>query len=190
MVLMILGVAAFIASIANAKRDINQRLSEMHRFVMPGQTTVSLNQPGTYLVYYEKVGEHAGETFDTQQHFPELPKLDFDVRHDPSARYLTVKRAVDQVSQIYRGGQANSEFFFEVPAELTPGEFTLSAAHENADLDARLLLSVGPPIVGEMMSDWRGPFGGAALLAFTFVISAVTVLLTWTLRHDQITRRD
>ena len=189
LLVMALGIAAFLLSLRAAQRDVAQRLAQMHRFVMPGQVSVELDRPGRYLVYYEKQGEFRGETFDTHRRFSELPRLDVDIRHDASETYLTVHRAVDATSQIYRGGQANSEFYFDVPADLAPGRFTVAANHENAQLEDRLLLAVGPPIVGDMMSSWQGPFGGAAALAFSFVLAAVLVLLTWTLRHGDVTRR-
>ena len=190
LVVMVLGIGAFLWSLRSAQQDVADRLAQMHRFAMPGQTTLRLERPGRYLVYYEKRGRLAGETFDTQQRFSELPMLDLDVRHEPSDTYLTIHRAVDETSQIFRGGEANSEFFFDVPPQLAPGTFVVDAQHENAQLDDRLLLSVGPPVVGDLMSSWRGPFGGAATLAFCFVLAAVVVLLTWTLRHGDVTRRN
>ncbi|MEM7625695.1 MAG: hypothetical protein AAF333_08705 [Planctomycetota bacterium] len=196
-VLLLVGVAAFNASINVAKTRVTASLDQMQRFVAPGTVEIRLDQPGDYLIYYEKVGEFSGETFDTSERFPELPKMDVDVVQQGTDRYLAVERAVDTGTQMYRDGAANSEFGFTVPAEMispnADGEnaalFTLTLTHEN-DIDDRLLMAVGPPVVTEgLFTDWRGPFGGAAVLAFSFTFAALTVLLTWLLRNGKITRR-
>ena len=220
---MLIGVAAFSASLNVAKQDVAQSLAAMQRLVVPGSTQLTLDKPGKYLIYYEKIGEFNGESFDTSERFPELPKLDVDIRQNATGQYLQVDRAADSETQMFNHGRANSEFVFNVPtpapgnrngsgsaptdaaanviadetnqaaavsasSDDSPQTYTFTFAHEN-DIDNRLLLAVGPPVVGEMMSDWRGPFGGAAVLAFAFVISALTVLVTWMRRHGNVTER-
>lgn len=192
--LMLIGVAAFTASLNAARTQVAQRLDAMQRFVAPGTTPLTFGQPGRYLVYYEKVGQIDNENFDTSGRFPEMPRMDIDLRHDATDTYLTLDRAEDTESQMFNHGRANSEFAFTVtPEQVDPtskaASYTLTATHLN-DIDDRLLIAVGPPVVGQMMSQWRGPFGGAALLAFAFVISATTVLVTWTLRNGKVTRRE
>lgn len=196
--LMLIGCGAFVASLQFAQDQVNQAVGSMQRVVAPGQTEMVFEQPGDYLVYYEKVGTHDGEDFDTTGVFRETPALDIDVQHQASGKFVTVRQAKFDKgeSQIFNEGRANSEFVFTLPAEhfaandAAPASYIVTASHENPDLDHRVLLAVGPPVVGSLMSDWRGPFGGAALLAFAFVISATTVLVTWTLRNGRVTRRD
>ncbi|MEM9915969.1 MAG: hypothetical protein AAF911_13505 [Planctomycetota bacterium] len=196
-VLMLIGVAAFIASVNVAQSQVDAAVGSMQRFVAPGSGELAFDQPGDYLVYYEKIGTFNGEDFDTTGVFRETPALDIDVEHQASGDFLTVRQAKydKSESQIFNHGKANSEFIFTLPAEHfgpdaeRPVRYTISGAHENLDLDDRVLLAVGPPVVGSLMSDWRGPFGGAAVLSFAFVISATTVLVTWMLRHGKVTRR-
>lgn len=193
-VLMIIGVAAFTASLNAARSEVANRLDAMQRFVVPGSVALHFDRPGRYLVYYEKIGAFDGEDFDTTAQFPELPKIDFDVLHNATGGFLNVERAEDTESQMFNHGRANSEFAFTLPPEHFNTDsqtvpYTFTATHEN-EIDDRLLIAVGPPVVGQLMSDWRGPFGGAAVLAFAFVVSATTVLVTWMLRHGKVTRRE
>ncbi|MEM6459076.1 MAG: hypothetical protein AAF710_06765 [Planctomycetota bacterium] len=186
--LMLVGVAAFTASLQVARAQVDDAMGAMQRFVAPGSVALTFDRPGTYLVYYEKIGRFGGQDFDTTRVFAETPALDVDVQSDTSGEYLDVELAkYDRgESQMFNHGRANSEFVFDV-AE--PGAYTITAVHETPDLDEPVLLAVGPPVVGSLMSDWRGPFGGAAILAFSFVVSATTVLVTYALRHDWLTRR-
>ncbi|MEM9882884.1 MAG: hypothetical protein AAF800_08200 [Planctomycetota bacterium] len=187
-VLMLVGVAAFTASLQVAQARVDDAMGAMQRFVAPGSASLTFDRPGTYLVYYEKIGRFEGEDFDTTRVFAETPALDVDVRHAQSGEYLDVDLAkYDRgESQMFNHGRANSEFVFDVTE---PGDYTITAAHETPDLDVPVLLAVGPPVVGSLMSDWRGPFGGAAVLAFAAVVSATTVLVTYALRHDWLTKR-
>ncbi|MEM8738037.1 MAG: hypothetical protein AAGG38_06110 [Planctomycetota bacterium] len=187
-VLMLIGVAAFTASVNVAKVQVAESIAQMQRLVVPGSAELAFDTPGRYLVYYEKVGTYRGEDFDTTRIFRETPALDMNVQELATGRFLTVEqaKAAEGESQMFNDGRANSEFVFEIE---TPGRYRVSATHENPGVTDRLLLAVGPPVVGDLFSDWRGPFGGAAVLAFAFVISATTVLVTWMLRHGHVTPR-
>ena len=186
---MLVGVAAFVASLNVARARVAESLSQMQRLVAPGHAELTFDHPGRYLVYYEKIGRFEQRDFDTTQVFREAPALDVDIERQETGEFLTVRqvRFEDNESQMFNHGQANSEFVFEVPAA---GAYQITVAHENPDIDDEILLSVGPPVVGSMMADWRGPFGGAAVLAFAFVLSAVIVLVVWTLRRGDVTKRD
>ncbi|MEM1110125.1 MAG: hypothetical protein AAGH99_15675 [Planctomycetota bacterium] len=198
-----IGGGAFWASIVFAQDRVDAIVGSMQRVVVPGSAEMTFTQPGDYLVYYEKIGTYLGEDFDTTGVFREAPLLDIDVQHTDTGEYVEVRQAkYDQSqSQVFNHGRANSEFIFTLPPEhFLPTEsngeqpaaakYVVTAAHENVGLEDRVLLAVGPPVVGSMMSDWKGPFGGAALLAFAFVISVTTFLVTWTLRNGTVTRRD
>lgn len=191
-VLLLIGVAAFTASLNVAKARVAVSLDQLQHFVAPGTAELQIDTPGDYLIYYEKIGEFDGKTFDTAERFPELPKMEVDVVHQATDRYLVVQRATDTGTQMYRGGAANSEFGFTVTPELIADGndvFKITLTHVN-EIDDRLLMAVGPPVVSDgLFSDWRGPFGGAAVLAFAFTFSALIVLLTWVLRNGSITRR-
>lgn len=196
--LMVIGVAAFVASLNVAQAKVDAALNSMQRVVAPGSAEMVFEQPGDYLVYYEKVGTFNGEDFDTTGIFRETPALDIDLQHQASGEFLSVRQAKydKSESQMFNHGQANSEFIFTLPPEhfteaaASPVKYTVTAIHENLEIDHRVLLAVGPPVVGSLMSDWRGPFGGAAVLSFAFVISATTVLVTWMLRNGKVTRRN
>lgn len=198
LVLMVIGVAAFVASLNVAQAKVDAALNSMQRVVANGSAEMVFEQPGDYLVYYEKIGTFNGEDFDTTGIFRETPALDIDLQHQASGEFLSVRQAKYEKSesQMFNHGQANSEFVFTLPAEhftdaaASPVKYTITATHENLELDHRVLLAVGPPVVGSLMSDWRGPFGGAAILSFAFVISATTVLVTWMLRNGKVTRRN
>jgi hypothetical protein len=197
LVVMLVGVAAFVASVKVAQEKVADRLSQMQRFVAPGSTTLTFDRPGRYLVYYEKVGEFDGRSFDTTRVFRETPALDVDLRHDMTGEYVTVQQVKyeENQAQMFNAGRANSEFVFTLPpesfAEDAAGSvgYTISAAHENPEITEDILLAVGPPVVGDLMSDWWGPFGGAAVLAFAFVLSSVAVLVVFALRHGWLTPR-
>ncbi|MBB6428655.1 hypothetical protein [Algisphaera agarilytica] len=196
--LMILGVVGFVVSLNIAKEQVDSKLEAMQRIVAPGSGELSFDEPGDYLIYYEKVGSFNGENFDTTQVFREAPAFEITIQHEASGEFLTIRQAKYDKgeSQMFNRGQANSEFVFSVPLTHfdenanTTGKYTMTVAHENEGIKDRVLLAVGPPVVGTLMSDWRGPFGGAALLAFSFVVSATTVLVTWMLRNGKVTRRD
>ncbi|MEM9418851.1 MAG: hypothetical protein AAGA25_07365 [Planctomycetota bacterium] len=196
--LMILGVVGFVVSLNIAQQQVNSKLKAMQRIVAPGSAELVFDQPGDYLIYYEKVGSFNGEDFDTTGIFREAPAFEIGILHEGSGEFLTVRQAKYDKgeSQMFNQGRANSEFAFNVPpAHFGEGagstaKYTMTVVHENEGIEDRVLLAVGPPVVGTLMSDWRGPFGGAALLAFSFVVSATTVLVTWMLRNGKVTRRD
>lgn len=192
-VLLLVGTAAFTASLNVAKTRVAESMGRLQHFVAPGTASIEIDRAGDYLIYYEKVGSFEGRAFDTTARFPELPKMRVRVRRVSVDNDLPIERAVNTGTQMYRGGAANSEFGFRVAPEWVaqgPETFEITLTHEN-DIDDRLLMAVGPPVVGEgLFTDWRGPFGGAAVLAFTFTAAALIVLLVWLLRHDKLTRRE
>ena len=86
------------------------------------------------------------------------------------------------------GREGYSEWEFELDA---PTTLRIEAVVAKADPgDQRFQLAVGKMPVHELTADWRGVFGGAALLAFAFVVGSVTFIVTWMLRHGGATRRD
>lgn len=192
LVLMVVGVFTFTASLNVAKERVAQTLGQLQQFTAPGSVDLEFEQPGEYLIYYEKVGQFNGQSYDTSERFPELPKMDVDVVQKATGRYLPIERAVDTGTHMYGNGAANSEFGFHVKPEMLAdggNTFTITLTHLN-DIDDQLLMAVGPPVVSEgLFADWRGPFGGAAVLAFTFTFGALIVLLTWVLRNGKVTTR-
>ncbi len=185
-VLFLVGLGAFVASINVAKGHVAAAQASLQKFVAPGSTTLDFDEAGQYFVYYEKVGEFNGESFDTTQHFTEMPKLSMRLVDQATGETLPVAKSHDTQTHMYGHGRANSEFVLDIPA---PGRYTLTAQHAN-ELDVRLLLAVGPPMVTGLTSDWFGPFGGASLFAFACVVSAVVTLVTWMLRRGYVTRRE
>ena len=183
--LLLVGVSAFVASIGIARAEVQERLDKMVRVGMPGTTEVPLPGAGRYLVYYERTGELDGERFDTEDRFPALPKMNVDL-YGPDGERVTLIRSSSTEAQMFNGGYASSEWEFESPG---PGTYRLTATHDNP-IDDRVLLAVGPPVADGVLSAWIGPFGGASLLAFLFVFSAIVFLVTWTLRNGAVTRRD
>ena len=187
-VLLLVGLAAYIASL-NVGRARAAALVEAFRTVTaPGEAVVTLDEPGPYTVFYEKVGTRGGERFDLREKFPVLPKMNLTLT-DPTTGREVAHQPVDSHA-VYRtaGREGYSEWAFELDRPAT-----LRVHTELVDADPggqRFQLAFGKLPVEQMTGDWRGVFGGAALLAFAFVVSSVTIIVTWMLRHGGATRRD
>jgi hypothetical protein len=186
--LLVVGVSAFLLSLYHAGQQVSETLNRMQRVVAPGIASVEFEEPGRYLIYYEKVGNFEGRDFDTTGIFREAPALQIQLEQESSGEFVIVEQAKfdENESQMFNGGRANSEFAFNIQH---PGRYVIQVEHETPNIDTEVLLAIGPPVVGQMMSDWRGPYGGAAVLAFTFVAGVIVILLVWTLRNGQVTRR-
>lgn len=189
---LLIGVAAFVASLGVARAQVQERLAQMVRVVVPGTAELELIRAGRHLVYYERVGEVDGERIDTRERFAALPKMNADL-YGPLDRgaggagtRVPLTRSSATEAQMFNGGMASSEWEFQAPA---PGTYRLTTSHDNP-IDDRVLLAVGPPVADGVLSAWAGPFGGASVLAFCFVFAAIVALVTWTVRRGDVTERD
>jgi len=187
-VVLLIGLAAFTASINVTRARIAHSRAGLQQVVAPGVATLSFEQPGRYLIYYVKQGELDGQVFDTFEPFSSLPKMRVTLTGQ-EGNALTLARAevLEAKSEVYDHGRANSEFAFDITV---PGSYTLSTEHANPGLDTELLLAVGPSVVSGAMAEWKGVYGGASVLAFALVISAVIALVVWALRSGKVTRRE
>ena len=184
-VVLLIGAAAFAASLAVARAQVQERLAQMVRVVVPGASELELTRAGRHLVYYERVGEVGGERFDTRERFAALPKMNVDL-YAPGGARVPLTRSSATEAQMFNGGLARSEWEFQA---LGAGTYRLTAAHDNP-IDDRVLLAVGPPVADGVLSAWTGPFGGASVLAFCFVFAAIVTLVTWALRRGDVTQRE
>jgi len=182
---LLVGLVAFGASLGVARGQVQARLDQMIRVVVPGAAELELTRAGRHLVYYERVGAVGGETFDTRARFPALPKMNLDL-YGPDGTRVPLTRSSDTEAQMFNGGMASSEWEFAAPGA---GTYRLTAVHDNP-IDDRVLLAVGPPVADGVLSAWTGPFGGASVLAFCFVFAAIVALVTWALRSGAVTTRD
>ena len=184
-VLLLVGLVAFAVSLGVARGQVQARLDQMIRVVVPGAAELELTRNGRHLVYYERVGDVDGERFDTRERFPALPKMNLDL-YGPGGDRVPLTRSSDTEAQMFNGGLASSEWEFAAPG---PGTYRLTAAHDNP-IEDRVLLAVGPPVADGVLSAWTGPFGGASVLAFCFVFAAIVALVTWTMRCGAVTQRE
>ncbi|MEE9403638.1 MAG: hypothetical protein V3V20_01990 [Algisphaera sp.] len=188
--LLLVGLAAFVASLGVARAQVQAKLDQMVRVVVPGEVELELTRAGRHLIYYERVGEVAGEQLDTRARFVALPKMNVGLFKGGTGEAVdemrvTLIRSSSTESQMFNGGMASSEWEFESPGA---GTYRLVAAHHNV-LEDRLILAVGPPVADGVLSAWSGPFGGASVLAFCFVISTILFLVVWSLRTGSVGKR-
>jgi len=182
---LLIGVAAFASSLGVARAQVQERLAQMVRVVVPGEGVLALTRAGRHLVYYDRLGEAGGEQIDTRERFAALPKMNADL-YGPDGTRVPLTRSSATEAQMFNGGLASSEWEFEAPG---PGTYRLTATHVNP-IDDRVLLAVGPPVADGVLSAWTGPFGGASVLAFCFVFAAIVALVTWAVRRGDVTERD
>ncbi len=184
-VVLLIGASAFSASLGVARAQVQGRLAEMIRVVVPGEAQLELTRAGRHLVYYERMGVVGDEQIDTRERFAALPKMNVDL-YGPDGVRVPLTRSSDTEAQMFNGGMASSEWEFESPAA---GTYRMTAAHSNP-IEDRVLLAVGPPVADGVLSAWTGPFGGASVLAFSFVFAAIVTLVTWALRRGDVTPRE
>lgn len=184
-VTLLIGASAFSASLGVARVQVQARLAQMIRVVVPGDAELELTRAGRHLVYYERMGEVGGEQIDTRERFAALPKMNVDL-YGPDGARVALTRSSATESQMFNGGMASSEWEFEAPAA---GVYRMTAVHGNP-IDDRVLLAVGPPVADGVLSAWTGPFGGASVLAFCFVFAAIVTLVTWAMRRGDVTPRE
>ena len=185
---LLIGLVAYVASINVGRARTAAMIEKLQPFSAPGQATLTLDEAGAYAIFYEKVGRRDGEDFDLRETFPVLPKMNLTLTDAATGQEIE-HRPVESFA-IYRtaGREGYSEWAFSL-AE--PTTLRIEANVVGADPgDQRFPLAVGKLPVQQLTADWRGVFGGAAVLAFAFVVGSVTIIVTWMLRHGGPTRRD
>ena len=143
--LLLVGVAAFVASISTARQQLDAAEEQLQRFVVPGQVTLRFDEPGEHHLYYEKFGELDGERFDTYRKYDgRMPRV-LVTMTGPRGEPVEVEPVITEEphrhrAHIYGGGRGNSEFVFDVER---PGDHTL-VIEPDSPFDDRLLMAAGP----------------------------------------------
>ena len=75
LVLLLIGLAAYVAALTAGRAETAAMVGALKTFSVPGEATLTLDKPGRYAVFYEKVGTRSGERFDLREAFPVLPKM-------------------------------------------------------------------------------------------------------------------
>jgi hypothetical protein len=186
-VIFLIGLAAYTASINAGKLQVQELVNRLQPLTAPGETTVTLEESGLHLVFYEKFGTLDGEPYDLTQQFPVLPKMSLQVTSVALGEVVPSFRVEHHTIYDPPGRMGYSEWQFDAPAA---GDYRIKTQlGEEIETDQQFKLTIGPFDGRQFTTDWKGAFGGAAIFAFAFIVAAVTIILTYMLRHGGLNRR-
>ena len=147
------------------------------RFVMPGTSVLTLNEPGTYTIFHEADSVVDGKLYAA----PNVAGLDIDVTDEATGQKIAV--AVPGMSSTYSigGHSGKSVLAFDIAA---PGRYRLNAAYANGRSEPQTVLAVGRGFFGRLL----GAIFGAIGAAFAGIIAAVVLVLTTFFRRRRMLR--
>jgi hypothetical protein len=146
------------------------------RFVVPGTTVLTLDEPGTYTIYHEADSVVDGKLYSA----PNIAGLSVTVTAEASGQSIAV--VTPGISSTYSigGHSGKSVLAFTVA---TPGHYRLSAQYANGASGPQTVLAVGQGFLGRLLGTIFGAIG--AVFA-GFIASLVLVLTTYFRRRNML----
>jgi hypothetical protein len=171
--LIVAGAGLFLWATSRANERFIEVFANMQRVVMPGEHTLTLDEPGQYEVYYERRSEIDGRSFETAKQPPPL-KLSVQrqggdaIKVEPAKELGVYDRGKYQGTGVWRfsiehAGQYVLTGTYEADARRTP---TIALAIDNGQLKATYQQVMGLPFTV------AGLFGVAALLIVLITFAA------------------
>lgn len=146
------------------------------RFVVPGTSVLTLDEPGTYTIYHEADSVVDGKLYSA----PNIAGLSVSVTAEDSGQPIAV--AAPGVSSTYsiNGRRGKSVLAFTIT---TPGRYRLSAQYANGAGEPQTVLAVGRGFFGRLLGTIAGVL---AATSAGFAASLVLVLTTYFRRRNML----
>lgn len=166
-VVFALGVGGAIFFAVSRLGDLQEGLA---RVVVPGESVVTLDEPGTYTLFHELSGTLNGVVYSAS----DVSGLKVSLQSVGTGEPVELRRPTASTSYDMGGSSAVGIFAFTIE---TPGEYRLSAAYEDGRAKPQAILSMASGFVSKLVATILGAVGlvfGA--IAITIAIAVVTFL--------------
>jgi hypothetical protein len=175
-----LAILIFIAGWAGMAMFLASRLSgsaeRMMRVLVPGQTEIRLNEPGTYTIFHEFQSTFEGRVYNVDN----ISGLEITVRPSAGGAALPLKGGTTTNYSVgSRSGR--SLFQFEVT---TPGAYRVVGTYPTGRQQPQTVLAIDRGFVGELLLTI---FGGIAI-AFGSMAIAITMIMVVFIRRRRARR--
>jgi len=157
--LAVAGVATFAGTIGT----IHKMGEEMHRVVVPGAATVTLDKAGSYVIYHEHQSVVGGQTFSNP---PALSGLTVTLIRKETRQPVSLSGVT--MSETYALGSRAGVAVWHFDIEKA-GEYQLSATYAPGATGPPAVLAVGPPAM-QMVRGMFGRIMGVIASVFGFIL--------------------
>ncbi|HVF52384.1 MAG TPA: hypothetical protein VNC78_02130 [Actinomycetota bacterium] len=163
--ILLVGGGLSAMSIYNGVTGLGKGLA---RVVVPGSGNVTLEEPGTYIVFHEYISNHEGRSFNTQS-ARALP-LNLEMRDRSTGEPVSITASAGNFTYSLSGKAGESIAQFSITE---PGEFDFFAAYADAE-GPELVLAIGHDIV---KSGARIGIGVAGIVGSGFVAMVLFIII-------------
>jgi len=137
-------IAGMAGAIAGALRDMSGLDSKFTRFAMPGSVRLTLAQPGTYAIYYERRSVINGVTFQT----PQTTDIKCNITSRSGEKIEINPSVLGSATYTFEGREGTTLAEFTVP---TAGTYEVACAYPSGT-GARIALAIAPSLGGEPLA--------------------------------------
>lgn len=164
--LMVAGVVTFVVMAVIAVRQMSDDVdNKFARFVAPSQTTVSISEPGDYVIYYESLSEIDGREYSTV----DGAEFAAEVR-GPDGRVLNLRTYTSEISFSTSGRTGEARYRFNAA---TAGRYVVVIA--DATIDEPFVVSIGAPVLARLV---RLMLLGALIGGLVFLGGLIMLIVT------------
>jgi hypothetical protein len=122
------------------------------RTIVPGSTVLTLNEPGSYTIFYEMESVIDGRVFSPQ----DITGLRVGITSEDSGVKIPLKRTLTKARYSFPGHQGISILSFDIAQ---PGRYRLDTAYPDNRSEPQAVLAVGDGFVGQLLGTMFGAFG-------------------------------
>lgn len=152
--LMLVGTFAFLLAFEVLKTTTE----DMVQVIVPGESTITVEEPGDFTIFYESQSTVDGRVFSTG----DLPGINIEIRSNATGEPVSIKKPSATTSYSLGGRSGQSIAAFSVQET---GDYTLAAAYPEGAEGTERVLAVGSGSGGVGRALVAGGIGMAAFLA-------------------------
>jgi hypothetical protein len=167
---LVLGVGGAIYFMMFRLENIQDALK---RVVVPGESVVALEEPGTYTIFHELSGTLDGVVYSAS----DISGLKVTLESVATGEAVELRRPAASTSYDMGGSSAVGIFAFTID---TPGEYRLSAAYDDGGSEPRAILSMASGFVGKLVAVI---LDAVALVIGSIALAVVIGILTFLRRR-------
>lgn len=151
------------------------------RTIVPGSTVLTLNEPGSYTIFYEMESVIDGRVFSPQ----DITGLRVGITSETSGAKIPLRRTLTKARYSFPGRQGISILSFDIAQ---PGRYRLDTTYPDNRTQPQAVLAVGNGFVGQLLGTIFGAFGlGLLGCGGALALVIVTLISRRRLREEQQT---
>jgi hypothetical protein len=150
--------------------------AQFQRCVMPGTSSITINEPGEYTVYHEYSTAYAGRSYRNAE---DLGDMQLSVKVKSSGQAVTVTKVKNEEN--YSSGKTQGVGMWKFEAA-SPGEYEMTAAYESGNAKPEVVLSVAKDVVKKLVTAILAMTGGLFAGIGIFCVGALLLVATLIIR--------